>query len=104
MFPLKCSFHELVGYLIKFITSAFGTLPELFELLAREHSTEHLQTGHAPLWEAGKGLNQNRKESKRLHFTHASYTDCSPTHSHGCPPTLRPDEQRFLLSGAHTRS
>lgn len=95
MFPLKCSFNELVGYLIKFIKSAFWALLSLFKLLAREHGGDNLQRGGDPPWEAGKIQNQNRKESKCLHSPHAPYTDCLPMQSHRCPPTLGPDEERL---------
>ena len=95
MFPLKCSFNEVVGHLIKLIKSASAAHLLLFVLQALEHSAETLQTGHAPLWEAGKDLNQKRKKSKCLHFTHSAYTDCSPMHSCKNPPTLSLDGDRF---------
>lgn len=95
MFPLKRSFNKVVGHLIKLIKFAFSALLLLFVLLARLHSTENLQTGHALPWEVGKNLNQKRKENKCLNFSCLVFTDHSPMHSHKCPPTFRLDEERF---------
>lgn len=92
MFLLKCSFNELVGHLIKFIKSAFLALP--FVVCASELSTGNLPSSSALPGEAGKGLNQKRKESKCLHFTCSENTDCSPQHSDNCPPTPRWDRER----------
>lgn len=48
MFPLKSSFNEVVGHLIKLIKFSFSALLLSFVLLARLHSTENPQTNQCP--------------------------------------------------------
>ena len=72
MFPLKCSFNEKVGHLIKLLKTASPACLLLFVLQAPVQTAETL-----PQWKTGKDLNQ-KKKSTCLHFTHSGYTDCSP--------------------------
>lgn len=72
MFPLKCSFNEKVGHLIKLLKTASPACLLLFVLQAPVQTAETL-----PQWKTGKDLNQ-KKKSNCLHFTHSGYTDCSP--------------------------
>ena len=97
MFPLKCSFNEKVGHLIKLLKTASPACLLLFVLQAPVQTAETL-----PQWKTGKDLNQ-KKKSNGLHFTHSGYTDCSPMICVKSPPTPTLDGGKFCLVSVYLK-